>query len=126
MRTTTSKANTQLHLSEQHRRQHLAWEKKLQLGRLDRVKNIPTEVLNTAFNLPTVQNNLPVYGGVALTNGNYVIITLTSVQTPSVSLANTKQRQNTQNTLAALYGDFDYSLYQTEKMQAAKIKYNHP
>lgn len=93
----------------------------------EQIKKISPFIVKYAFSLPAFNQGKESVGGLELPDQNtYVVIVLTRVELPEAKnfQQNKTEEQNLRNTLAALFGNFAYQLYQASKMREAKIHYS--
>jgi peptidyl-prolyl cis-trans isomerase D len=84
---------------------------------------IDGQILLTAFNLPqSTTATKPVFSGLRLPTGDYVVISVNNVKNGVINLANTQQHNVTKNSLITNLSQLEYDLYTKQKMQTAKIK----
>ena len=75
---------------------------------------INREITNAVFTLPAPENNEPIYEGVALTNGTYVVVELNNVEVGDLASMEEVERQNIEQSILgersqSLFGSYlDY------------------
>ena len=84
---------------------------------------VPADILRFAFSLPPLARGAPSIGGQSLGNGDFVVVSVDKIQPGVPAQADPKERELLKQDIAARQGSFDYYLYTTQHLGAAKIKY---
>lgn len=80
-----------------------------------------TEILNTVFNLPLNTNKESIITGLAVSNGDYVILQVTHSYDGDVNEIKQIDRPQMQNDLAKQLGQFDYASFIKDLRSRSKI-----
>lgn len=98
------------------------WTKKDKVTRED--KTIPAPILQAAFNLPPKQSGAKPTTTVVLSNGDYAIIQLASVQNADYNPKDTTAIANLRKGLENRNGTLDYQLFTKSVVDKSKVKIN--
>jgi len=82
---------------------------------------IDKAIVNKAFRLSASSEGKAVFGGLALPSGDYVIIRLTSVNTPEVASIPVEKRQSLSKELAGIVGDADFANMLSSLKETSRI-----
>ncbi len=97
----------------------VAWNTKKAVSRDDTTLN--PIILSALFKMTQVNNNSPLFEGVALENGDYAILKLTHVEPGSIDSLDREEQNMFEDEMEAAEGIVDYNLYVEGLMHQAKI-----
>lgn len=81
-------------------------------------------ILRTAFSLGIPEKGKPVYSGLTLGTGEYVVVTVTSVSEPDLESIKDKNREDLSIRLYSAYAEDDWEHYLDEIKSESELVYN--
>jgi peptidyl-prolyl cis-trans isomerase D len=104
-------------IAEQH---HLQWISHQAVNRQTSVLN--GQILKLVFSLPANANKThPAFGGLTLSNGNYVLVSVTGVTNGVSAQLSSPEQQTYREEIENSMGQLDYELYVSSLMKQAKV-----
>lgn len=98
---------------------HLAWHQQNSASRQE--KGINLEILQLAFRQPVSDKKSTAYDSIALSNGDYAIVSVEKTIPAQVKMMTAEQRESFKNSLAVNYGSQDFNIYVKELRDKAKV-----